>query len=70
MERILLSGGGGNIGTFREQLAAQTETEVALIDPFRGFDGQAPGLDPGRQAAIAPQAAICLGLAIRRVDDK
>lgn len=70
VERIILSGGGGNIATFRELLARQTETDVDIIDPFQGLDPASAGIDPGRLAAIAPQAAISLGLAIRRVDDK
>jgi type IV pilus assembly protein PilM len=70
IERIILSGGGGNIEEFRHLLADETSAEVETIKPF-GF----LSIDEGRFEAsylerVAPQAAICMGLAIRKVDDK
>jgi len=69
IKRIVLSGGGGNIAEFRELLAAETSAVVETINPFGKFSVD-DSLDPLFIKEIAPQAAICMGLAIRKVDDK
>ncbi len=66
--QIILSGGGANIETFTQQLSSETDAEVAIIDPFKKFD--TGGMDSGYLQYIAPQAAICMGLGIRRMDEK
>ncbi|MBF0395250.1 MAG: type IV pilus assembly protein PilM [Desulfobacterales bacterium] len=66
--KIVLSGGGANISDFRNLLAEETSAEVEIIDPFKKIDkGQ---FDSNYLQQIGPQASICTGLAIRRVDDK
>ncbi len=70
IKQIVLSGGGANIKEFRELLAIQTSAEVALINPFQVFNTQKYSLDNAFLDNIAPQAAIAMGLAVRRVDDK
>lgn len=69
IKRIVLSGGGGNIADFRQLLAAEASAEVETINPFQNFqlDGS---LDAAYINQIAPQAAISMGLAVRRIDDK
>ncbi|MFO8084171.1 MAG: type IV pilus assembly protein PilM [Desulfobacterales bacterium] len=67
---ILISGGGGNIEKFKKLLAAETTTRVETINPFKGFYLDEDKIDPSYIKQIAPQAAICMGLAIRRVNDK
>ena len=69
IKRIVLSGGGGNIADFRQLLAAEASAEVETINPFNNFqlDGS---LDASYIDQIAPQAAISMGLAVRRIDDK
>jgi len=69
IKRIVLSGGGGNIAEFRELLAAEASAAVETINPFGKFSVD-NSLDPLFIKEIAPQAAICMGLAIRKVDDK
>lgn len=69
IKRIVLSGGGGNIAEFRELLAAEASAAVETINPFGKFLVD-DSLDPLFIKEIAPQAAICMGLAIRKVDDK
>jgi len=69
IKRVVLSGGGGNITEFRELLAAEASAEVEIINPFGSFLVD-DSLDPLFIKEIAPQAAICMGLAIRKVDDK
>ncbi|MDM8552595.1 type IV pilus assembly protein PilM [Desulfobacterales bacterium HSG2] len=69
IQRIILSGGGANIKDFREHLAEETSSEVEIINPFESFSISSD-LDPSYLGRVAPQAAICMGLAMRRADDK
>jgi len=68
--RIFLSGGGAHIDIFRQLLASETSAEVEMINPFANVDIGSKNLDSAYLEQIAPQAAICLGLALRRIDDK
>jgi len=70
IKRVILSGGGANIKEFQELLAVETSTEVETIDPFKNLIIDNKKLDPSYLEQVAPQAAICMGLAIRRADDK
>jgi type IV pilus assembly protein PilM len=69
IRKILISGGGANIKEFRHTLASETASEVEIINPFGKFSID-KRLDPSFLEKISPQAAICMGLAIRRIDDK
>ena len=68
--RIVLSGGGANIAEFRQLLGAETSAHVEMINPFQNLYIDDDAFDSAYIQQIAPQAAICMGLAIRRVDDK
>ena len=70
IKKIILSGGGANIEEFRKLLAEETFAEVEPINPFNNIDVDADHFENSYLKAIAPQAAICMGLALRRVDDK
>jgi len=70
VEKIILSGGGGNIQEFRQLLAAETSAEVETINPFTALQIDTNRFEPSYLERVATQAAICLGLAVRRVDDK
>ncbi len=70
IKSIMISGGGANINEFKELLAEETSTEVQTINPFKNLDLESSRLEPSFLKKVAPQAAICMGLAIRRVDDK
>ncbi len=67
--KIILSGGGANIVKFQRLLAAETGTEVEVINPFRNFQIDS-SFEKAYLEQVAPQAAICLGLALRRANDK
>ncbi len=69
IKTIYLSGGGGNIKEFRQLLATETSVKVETIDPFKSFTAD-DKIDSAFLKQVGPQAAICMGLAIRRVDDK
>lgn len=70
INRIILSGGGGNITDFRKLLALRTSTEVEVINPFKSVYINDDRFDKVYLEQMAPQSAICMGLAIRKVDDK
>ncbi|MBW2220823.1 MAG: pilus assembly protein PilM, partial [Deltaproteobacteria bacterium] len=63
-------GGGANIGEFRQLLAEETFAEVEAINPFKNIEIDIDRFETSYLKAIAPQAAICMGLALRKVDDK
>jgi type IV pilus assembly protein PilM len=68
--KIILSGGGANIKEFRQLLASEASAEVSTIDPFDRFAAVKDSLDSAFLKQIAPQAAISIGLALRKIGDK
>ncbi|MBW2100378.1 MAG: type IV pilus assembly protein PilM [Deltaproteobacteria bacterium] len=70
IEKILLSGGGANIVEFQHLLSNQTSADVKIVNPFGKFHIDYNRLDADYLKQMAPQAAICMGLGIRKVDDK
>ncbi len=68
--KILLSGGATQTPGFVEHLTVETSINVEMFDPFRALTIKEKEHDPDYLSRIAPQAAICIGLATRRVDDK
>ena len=69
IKSIVLSGGGAHIEEFCQLLAAETSSEVETINPFKKLD-VSERFDHSYLEQIAPQASICMGLALRKVDDK
>jgi type IV pilus assembly protein PilM len=70
IKRIVLSGGGARIAEFRHLLSSETAADVETIDPFKALEIDSGSFDNAFLEQVAPQAAICMGLAIRKVDDK
>lgn len=70
IKRIVLSGGGANIAEFRQLLSTEASAEVESINPFQNFQIDDKSFDDAFIKKIAPQAAISMGLAMRKVDDK
>jgi type IV pilus assembly protein PilM len=70
IKRIVLSGGGANISEFRQLLATEASAEVESINPFQNFRLDGKNFDEAYIKQIGPQAAISMGLAMRKVDDK
>jgi len=70
IKRIVLSGGGANISEFRQLLATEASAEVESLNPFQSFEFDRKTFDDEYIKQIGPQAAICMGLAMRKVDDK
>ncbi len=69
IRKIILSGGGANIKKFRQLLSVETSADVDIINPFINFAVDS-SFDESYLETIAPQAAISMGLAMRRVNDK
>jgi type IV pilus assembly protein PilM len=68
--KIILSGGGANIKEFRQLLAVETSSEVEVINPFKNLSIDRDRFDSSYLERMAPQAAICMGLALRKIGDK
>jgi len=68
--KIILSGGGANIKEFRQLLAVETSSDVEIINPFQNFSIDSDRFDSSYLEQIAPQAAICMGLALRKIGDE
>jgi len=62
--------GGGSIKEFRQLLSVETSADVQSINPFESIIVNEDRFDSAFIEGIAPQASICMGLAIRRVSDK
>jgi len=70
IETIFLSGGGAHVKEFHNMLSQEAGADVETLNPFGNLPISGEHVDASYMEKIAPQAAICLGLALRRVDDK
>jgi type IV pilus assembly protein PilM len=70
IKQILLSGGASQTSGFLAYLASETSVPVEMLDPFRALEINDKNHDKEDLRRIAPQVAICVGLATRRVGDK
>ena len=69
LSRILLSGGTSKIGALGEELAQRSKVPVEPLDPFRRTAVDAARLDPAFVKRHAAEAAVAVGLALRRPGD-
>ena len=70
INKIILSGGGANIAEFRQLLSTEASAQVEVMNPFQGFHIEGKNFDDSYIKQVAPQAAISMGLAMRKVNDK
>jgi len=70
IDGIFLSGGSAKVHGLRELLAERFEAGVDLLNPFNSITYNPRDFDPDFINEIAPQAAIAVGLAIRKVGDR
>ena len=70
IHKIILSGGGANLESLRMILSAESGVRVETINPFGNLNIDNKKFDASFLEKVAPQAAIAMGLALRRVDDK
>jgi type IV pilus assembly protein PilM len=69
IDRIMLSGGAACVEGFLEAVRERFGVTVEAFDPFKAISCDSRTL-AGAVADIAPQAAVAVGLALRRVSDR
>jgi type IV pilus assembly protein PilM len=70
IDRIFLAGGTAKVPGLRDLLADRFEAGVELLDPFNNITYNPREFDPDYIKEIGPQAAIAVGLAVRKVGDR
>jgi type IV pilus assembly protein PilM len=70
IDRIVVSGGASRAEGFLEMLTERFEAPVELFDPFKNVAFDAKRFQAGAVDAIAPTAAVAVGLALRRAADR
>lgn len=70
LEKIILSGGGGYVKPFAQNLTGELDLPVTNIRPFGGLKVNPKQFPQTLVDKVRLQAPIALGLALRRVDDK
>ena len=68
IDRIVLSGGSAQIEGFADAMAEHFGTDIEIFDPFRQL--QLDAKKTGDVGALAPTAAVAVGLALRRAGDR
>ncbi|MDD5307848.1 MAG: type IV pilus assembly protein PilM [Deltaproteobacteria bacterium] len=70
VERILLTGGTAKIPYLRSAIERRSRVQVEPLDPFRRVLYDHRQFDPQVLKTQAPQASICLGLALRKQKER
>jgi type IV pilus assembly protein PilM len=68
LQAIYMAGGGSRLPGLREALATQFNCAVDRLDPFRKV--KVPGRISSQSAELAADAAVAVGLAMRKVGDR
>jgi len=69
LSRVLLSGGASKVAALAHEFEQRAKVPVEALDPFRKTTVDAAKLDPGFVKKHAGEAAVALGLALRRPGD-
>ncbi len=69
LSQVFLSGGAARTPGLARAISQQTGLPVEIVDPFRSIEIDQRTFNPGYLRDIAPQAAVAVGLAIRRLGD-
>ena len=69
IQKILLAGGCALMPGFPRFLQDRIGVDVELFDPFLNIASDPKKIDPNYLQNIAPIAAVCVGLALRKVGD-
>ncbi len=70
LEYILIGGGTGNCHFLRDAVQKRTDVRVELLNVFRTVEADASKFDRAKLEAIAGQATVSIGLALRSKKDK
>lgn len=69
ISKVYVSGGSALLPGFTSFLQDKIGVEVELLDPFANISYDPKKIDPEYLKAVGPQAAVCVGLALRKVGD-
>lgn len=67
---ILLSGGSANITGLAENLKTRMNIKTEIVNPFKKIGYNQKQFSTAELEKIGPSAAVCVGLAMRRLGDK
>lgn len=70
LSRVYLSGGAARTPGLARAISARTNLPTEIVDPLRRIEVQERAFNPTYLSDIAPQAAVVVGLAMRRPGDK
>ena len=70
IDRIVLSGGASRVDGFAEALEQRLNIPVERFDPFKKIGFNAAKLGINDPDAVAPTAAVAVGLALRKAGDR
>ncbi|MEK7286845.1 MAG: type IV pilus assembly protein PilM [Nitrospirota bacterium] len=70
IDRIFVSGGGAKLSGLVSLLAERSGIPTEIVNPFNRIEIPADQFDTEFIAAVAPQAAVGVGLALRQVGDR
>jgi type IV pilus assembly protein PilM len=70
IDKIYLAGGTSKVQGLRDLLSERFEAGVEVMNPFNAITYNPKDIDPDFINDIGPQAAIAVGLAVRRVGDR
>ncbi|NOY28483.1 MAG: type IV pilus assembly protein PilM [Oligoflexia bacterium] len=70
LSRVYLSGGAARTPGLARAISKQTGLPTEIVDPFRRIQIDERAFNPAFLNDIAPQAAVVVGLALRRPGDK
>ena len=70
VDNIILSGGGLLFDDFRNYLLSGLDADISIINPFKTLKYKEKQFSTSFLTKAAPWAAIAIGLALRRVNDK
>jgi len=70
VDRIYVAGGTARLHSLAQAIEERSRVPVEPLDPFRRVTIDEKALDGALVRAMAPQAAICVGLALRREKER
>lgn len=70
VQKIFVTGGTANIAQLRTSIQRRSRVPVEVLDPFRRVMYDERKFNPQVLKTMAPQASICLGLALRKQKER
>jgi type IV pilus assembly protein PilM len=70
ISQVYLSGGAARTPGLSRAIQQQTGLPVEIVDPFRKIQIDERAFNPAFLGDVAPQAAVVVGLAMRRPGDR